>query len=148
MGRSRRSEYPSLGPDGTTAVVKAIRSTVSLPSRPSCDQVLSAYTELFEQTFAHLSVMVGAKGAQAIAQRAIKRAKVDQPALVGAAVSEERVVLDGVRKGSSTAQKLQEEIEHLFFMTMDVLASLIGVDLLTTVLEKLSCRRGRNRDHE
>jgi KaiC/GvpD/RAD55 family RecA-like ATPase len=106
MGRSRRSEYPSLGPDGTAVVVKAIRGTISLPSRPSCEQVLSSYTELFERTFAHLSVMVGAKAAQAIAQRAIKRAKVDEPALGGAAVSEDRVVLDGVRKGSSTAVEL------------------------------------------
>ncbi len=123
------------------SVAKAIRGTISLPSRPTCDQVIDVYSELFERTFAHLSVIVGAKGAQAIAQRAIKRARVKQPALAAAAVSETRVVLDGVRKESSSAHKLREEIEHLFLMTMDVLASLIGVDLLTTVLEKLTSRQ-------
>ena len=142
MSRGRRTVYPSLGPEGLAAVVSAIRVTVHLPAKPSSDQVIVAYTELFELTYAHLSVMVGTKGAQAITQRAIKRAKVDQPAVGRAAVSDDRVVLDGVRKGSGSAQKLQVEVEHLFLMTMDVLASLIGVDLLITVLEKLTSRKG------
>ncbi len=141
MSRSRRSEYPSLGTDGLAAVIKAVRDATSLPARPSCDQVLAAYSELFERTFAHLSLMVGAKGAQAIAQRGIKRARARQPSLGSAVVSETRVVLDGVRKQSSNAQEMQHAVEHLFLMTMDVLASLIGVDLLTTVLEKLTARQ-------
>ncbi len=140
MGRSRRAEYPSLGSDGLAAVVKAIRGGISLSSRPSCDEVLAQYTELFELMFAQLSVLVGAKGAQAIAQRAIKRARAMQPALGRVALAEARVVLDGVRNQSSNAQELQRAVEHLFIMTMDVLASLIGEDLLITVLEKLTAR--------
>lgn len=145
MGRSRGSRYPSLGRDGLAAVTKAMREGTSLPSRASSGEVLSVYTELFERTFAHLSMMVGAKGAQAIAQRAIKRARVRQPTLGAAAATESSVLLDGVHERSRNPQELQDAFEHLFLMTMDVLASLIGADLLTTVIDKLTAGEDQAR---
>ncbi len=134
----RRPEYPSLGSDGLAAVLKAIEESTELPARASADEVLARYSDLFERAFAQLSVMVGAGGAQAITQRAIRRASARLPALSRVAVSEAKILLDPIRGGSSDPEELQEAIEDLFVTTMDVLASLIGVDLLAVLLERMT----------
>lgn len=57
--------------------------------------------------------------------------------LAGAEATEAMLVLDRIRGDSPDPAALRAALEDLFLTTMDVLASLIGADLVTTLLSRL-----------
>lgn len=138
MRVARRPQYPALGPEGLAAALDALERGTRLPEEASREEVLAAYSELFQRAFDNLATMVGSKGAQAITQRAIKVASVRSPALADVVASESRVMLDGGRVRTASPEQLRDAVDDLFLTTMDVLASLIGAELLSALLGRIT----------
>ncbi len=134
----RRYEYPSLGHDGVVLVHRLIEETTNLPPVPSSDQVVAAYSAVLNRLYAHLALLVGSRGAEAIAQRAVKNASATAPLLSRAQVRESGLTLGPLEGESVGGEDLRRSAEHLLLSMTDVLASLVGADLLAALLQRMT----------
>ncbi len=132
-----RGEYPSLGPEGTK-LVERFADDATLLAAPTTEQVLARWSALLERVNAHIVVVVGARGAEAIFRRAVKTASAAFPAVTAVRVQETGVVLEGLREQRLSAAEARRLLSHLLLSTMDVLASLVGVDLLAALLGRMA----------
>ncbi len=133
----RRQNYPALGEDGLVAARRMIRQVARVAPSATLDETHARYVLLFDRAHASLVPLLGPLGTQAVVRRAIARATRRQPVLTNVVVTESRVMLDAVVSNGPATKELRAAADDLFCSTMDVVASLIGLDLLLPMLERL-----------
>lgn len=132
--------YVCLGPEETARFSILVTSFVDeqLATAPASADALEGFVALFDRTWLAISPIIGAKGVRAIMARATKLTQARRPLLDLVDVSEEGVSLARLRAGEPPAvEVLRASMTDLFCTAMDVLCSLIGIDLVQPMLQSL-----------
>ncbi len=143
------SLYGCLAAEGTDAVGALLKRCVYVRLREAASEaeVAAAFGRLYSCTWLELSFLIGPRGTRAVAERALRRALTRTALLWGVDVHDDGLSFERLQisaEASEGGPALQEALADLYFSCMEIMCSLIGVDLVQSILnriESLSARR-------
>ncbi len=134
-GRSERAGgTPSLGKEGRIVCEQLVRRHLNEPG--GREEVIAAFADLFDHTVYDFGLMIGPKGICAVLERALQAVRRDQPLLGLVRVSDHAVHLDRLQTADAEVAAITAALTDLFITAMDVIASLIGFDLVLPIMRR------------
>jgi hypothetical protein len=100
-------------------------------------QIIAAFGGLFDRAARDLGLMIGPKGINAVLQRALHIARPRQPPLLMVGVNDDGLHLESLEGSESDCTAIADALAELFIITMEVMASLIGYDLVAPIIRRM-----------
>ncbi len=136
--------YDCLAAEGSEAVRALLEQFVYVRLRPAASggEVAAAFGPLLECTWLELSALIGPRGTRAVAERALTLAGARAPLLHRAVdVGDDGVSLARLTaslEASRSGDELQAALVGLYLSAMEILCSLIGIDLVQSILRRIA----------